>query len=56
MAKGQDIVALAKAALNMDRERVIHTCKCIAANESATSNLKVSLDRMLGSTLGSPLS
>lgn len=56
MARGQDILALAKAALNMDRERVIHTCKCIAANESAASNLKASLDRMLASTQGSTLS
>jgi len=55
MAKGQDVLALAKAALSMNREQVIHVCKCIVANESETSSLRFNLDRVLASTAGSPV-
>lgn len=47
MAKGQDIVALARAALDGKREEVFRVCRHIAANEPSTSSLKESISRML---------
>lgn len=47
MAKGQDIVALARAALDGKREDVFHVCRLIAANEPSTSSLKEAISRLL---------
>lgn len=47
MAKGQDIVALARAALHGKREDVLRMCRVIVANEPSTSSLKESISRML---------
>lgn len=47
MAKQQEVLSLAKAALDRDRERVISTCKRIVANEPNNSSLRHNLERML---------
>ena len=47
MAKGQDIAALARAALESNRDDVMRVCKLIVANEPDTSSLKQSLQRLL---------
>lgn len=47
MARGQDIIALAKSAIGADRERAISICQIIAANEPENSSLRHSLKRVL---------
>lgn len=50
MARGGDIVALVKAALGHDHERVIAMSQIIVANEPTNSTLRVRLQRVLAST------
>jgi SpoVK/Ycf46/Vps4 family AAA+-type ATPase len=50
VAKGENIVALVKAALSHDHERVITMSKMIVANEPANSSLRVRLQKVLAST------
>lgn len=47
MARGQDILALARSALENKREHVISACRCIVANEPANSSLKESMNKLL---------
>jgi len=50
MARGQDIIALAKAALAADVKQVATICRIIAANEPPNSGLKRQLERALSRT------
>jgi len=50
MARGNDIVALVRAALGGERDRVSSISRIIAANEPENSRLKLSLERILQST------
>lgn len=47
MAKSQDVLALARAALENNRDHAINVCKCIVGNEPDNSTLKGSLKRLL---------
>lgn len=47
MAKWQDVLNLARYALENNRDQVVNICRCIIANEADNSSLKDHLKRML---------
>jgi len=47
MAKSQDVLALARAALENNRDHAINVCKCMIANEPENSSLRERLKTML---------
>ncbi len=47
MAKGDDVVMLARHALEGNRDMVITTCRCIVENEPSNSSLKQRMQKLL---------
>lgn len=51
MAKGEHVVALARAALERDHSQVVNVCQCIMASESPSSSLRGRINRLLQRTV-----